>query len=279
MEQSNSNPFTRVCRYLGRRLASFLTDPSAVPSHYPASDPDRLRAALRPCDVLLVEGTARISTAIKYLTQSTWSHAAIYVGDALGRDGNGASLCFVEADAVAGIRAVSLREFDGLHTRICRPIGLTREDSERIVAFVIARIGDRYDLKNLFDLARYLFPTPPVPVAWRRQMIALGSGDPTRALCSTLLAQAFEVVGFPILPEISTEMLDDPDCRNCMREILHIRHHSLFVPRDFDVSPYFTIIKPTVPSGWDYRQLEWAHETPESALPETHPDDLPAVSP
>jgi hypothetical protein len=30
------------------------------------------------------------------------------------------------------------------------------------------------------------------------------------------------------------------------REIPYVRHHSLFVPRDFDVSPYFQVIKPTL---------------------------------
>lgn len=32
----------------------------------------------------------------------------------------------------------------------------------------------------------------------------------------------------------------------------------LFVPRDFDVSPYFEVVKPTLAQGFDYRQLNWA---------------------
>ena len=50
---------------------------------------------------------------------------------------------------------------------------------------------------------------------------------------------------------------DDPRCRECERELYRIRHHSLFVPRDFDASPYFEIIKPTIAQGFDYRALEW----------------------
>ena len=46
-----------------------------------------------------------------------------------------------------------------------------------------------------------------------------------------------------------------------MNEILHVRHHSLFVPRDFDVSPYFEVVKPTLALGFDYRRLHWAPET------------------
>ena len=40
-------------------------------------------------------------------------------------------------------------------------------------------------------------------------------------------------------------------------EILHIRHHSLYTPRDFDLSPYFRIVKPTLEYGFDYRILMW----------------------
>jgi hypothetical protein len=42
----------------------------------------------------------------------------------------------------------------------------------------LARVGHRYDPENVFDLARDLLPTPPVPTGWRRRVLALGSGDP-----------------------------------------------------------------------------------------------------
>jgi hypothetical protein len=88
-------------------------------------------------------------------------------------------------------------------------------------------------------------------------MIALGSGEPTRAICSTLIAQAFESVGYPILPEVRRV---DADSR---REILHIRHHSLYAPRDFDISPFFAVIKPTIETGFDYKHMMWDKERPE----------------
>jgi hypothetical protein len=31
--------------------------------------------------------------------------------------------------------------------------------------------------------------------------------------------------------------------------------HGLYAPRDFDVSPYFAVIKPTIEGGFDYRKL------------------------
>ncbi|HEY7458830.1 MAG TPA: lipo-like protein, partial [Xanthobacteraceae bacterium] len=33
---------------------------------------------------------------------------------------------------------------------------------------------------------------------------------------------------------------------------------SLFAPRDFDISPYFAIVKPTIEAGFDYRKVGWA---------------------
>ena len=236
---------------LGHRLAEFLSQPRQFTAVAPATTVEQLLGQLEPADVLLVEGTSRVSTAIKFLTQSTWSHAAIFAGVVDG------SPRFVEADMVAGVRLTDPLAYAGLHARICRPISLADDDRARVVGFVLERLGHRYDLRNVVDLARYLLPTPPVPVRLRRKLIALGSGDPTRAICSTLIAQAFQSVRYPILPNVVVKSSDDPACESCSQEVLRIRHHSLFTPRDFDVSPYFDVIKPSTPRHFDYRTLVW----------------------
>jgi hypothetical protein len=244
--------------WLGQKLSCLLSAPRHVHSVAAATDSNKLVACMRAGDVLLVEGNPRVSVAIKYLTQSTWSHAALYVGDAIGRrDENGELLSFVEADLVDGVRAVPASSFKDLQCRICRPLSLTEQEVERVVTFALERIGLRYDLRNVFDLARYLMPTPPVALRWRRRMLALGSGDPTRAICSTLIAQAFQSVRYPILPIIEAVPSGDPLCPGCVSEVLHVRHHSLFVPRDFDVSPYFAVLKPAQCVGFDHHALIW----------------------
>jgi hypothetical protein len=86
-------------------------------------------------------------------------------------------------------------------------------------------------------------------------MIALGSGDPTKLICSALIAQAFASIGYPILPAI--EHVESAQAR---REIYRIRDSSLFCPRDFDISPYFAIIKPTIEMGFDYKTISWSTE-------------------
>ncbi len=142
---------------------------------------------IRPADVLLVEGArSKINSAIRYLTQSTWSHAALYVG--LGAklgERDGEPLVLVEAELGKGVIASPLSKYATYNTRICRPVGLTAEDRAKVIRYVVERIGYAYDLKNIIDLMRYFLPQPPVPASWRRRMIALGSGEPTRAICST----------------------------------------------------------------------------------------------
>lgn len=239
--------------HAGRLIARYLEKPVKGYEPFTPSDPVALRATLRPGDVLLVEGNNHVSGVIKYLTQSTWSHAALYVGLGAGlgeRDGE--PLVLVEAELGEGVIASPISKFDTYNTRICRPVGLTDEDRAKVIRFATERIGDAYDMQNIIDLMRYFLPNPPVPARWRRRMIALGSGEPTRAICSTLIAQAFESVRYPIMPRVERV---DPQSR---REILHIRHHSLYTPRDFDVSPFFAIVKPTIETGFNYKELTWA---------------------
>jgi len=246
-----------MLRGLGRHLARYINRPVRIYKAFSVTDPVTLAEVIHPGDVLLVEGDRRVSAAIKYLTQSTWSHAAIHVGDALGQGTDPVhSPTLVEADIEQGVIGVPLAKYAGFNTRICRPVGLSDADRATVISYVSDRLGQQYDLKNIIDLARYLLPTPPVPAYMRRRMIALGSGDPTRAICSSLIAQAFQAVRYPILPHVET--LSEPMRRvTNTRQIMSIRHHSLFAPCDFDISPYFRIIKPTIEKSFDYRSLVW----------------------
>lgn len=251
----------RLATALGRSIAHYLNQPIKGYEPFAIADPAKLVKVLRPADVLLVEGNTRVSVAIKYLTQSTWSHAALYVGDFQGSGKGLEAPTLIEADVEQGVIAVPLAKYANLNTRICGPVGLTLDDCRRVCEYAIARLGHGYDLKNVIDLARYLLPVPPVPVTWRRRMLAFGSGDPTRAICSTLIAQAFQSVRYPILPRVERREKMDAKLGYTEREILHIRHYSLFVPRDFDISPYFRVIKPQVENGFNYQDLVWADRT------------------
>lgn len=243
-----------IAEFIGQSVAGLLTKQSKTYRQFAVHDQPTLESLFQPADVLLVEGNQRISSTIKYLTQSTWSHAAMFVGDGLGHtDEHGNAKVLIEADLENGVTIVPLAKYENFNARICRPSKLYAEDQQRVVDFMVAHLGDKYDLKNIFDLLRYLVPLP-IPGRFRRRLLALGSGDPTRAICSSLIAQAFQSVHFPILP--NTQEFSE-QCAYSNNEILHIRHHSLFAPRDFDLSPYFEVIKPTLTSGFDYKKFIW----------------------
>ncbi|WP_416137765.1 YiiX/YebB-like N1pC/P60 family cysteine hydrolase [Halomonas sp. HK25] len=247
---------SRMLESCGYRLSCWLTHQRPWHQAEVRVEPGVL-SCLEPGDVLLVEGSSRLSTVIKYLTQSSWSHAALFVGqDAARRAGGCEGDCFVEADLAEGVRLVGYDEFFGVPLRICRPVGLGPEATAALIQFACQRVGHRYDLRNIFDLARYLLPLPPVPTPWRRRMLELGSGDPTRAICSTLIAQTFQSVRYPIQP-IEEWRRDEQRCVGCRRRVLRRRHHSLFTPRDFDLSPYFQIIKPALLGDFDPHRLRW----------------------
>jgi hypothetical protein len=253
-----AGPETWADRF-GRLLARKLTEPSPGFRPYTHANVAALRRVLLPGDVLLVEGNTRLSIAIKYLTQSTWSHAALYVGNAVGQvTQDGEPLSLIEVNLGDGCIAAPLSKYEWFNTRICRANALTAQDRARVTDFMVQSLGKRYDMKNITDLLRYFLPAPPVPVRWRRRLLAFGSGDPTRAICSSLIAEAFQRIHYPILPVITREFRADAQARFQRSEILHIRHHSLYAPRDFDLSPYFHIVKPTLETGFDYRRLRWS---------------------
>jgi len=250
---------------IGRQLARHLSKPSQQRVRRATNSPEVFKAALRKGDVILVEGASRFSVAIKYLTQSTWSHAALYIGDTVDSFDKGEEArLIVEADIQDGIRLMPLSIFYERHTRICRPVGLSPQGIESLIDYAVSREGDKYDLKNIFDLARYLIQRPPVPSHWRRRLLSIGSGDPTRAICSSLVAQAFHSVAYPILPEFIQQPSPNPREPGILKEYAHIKHHSLFAPGDFDLSPYFQIIKPTVEKGFDPSDFNW--QDPEAVI-------------
>ena len=120
--------------------------------------------------------TRRLSAIIKFLTQSTWSHAALYVGERPGDIApNGEPNVLLEAEADTGVVTVPLSKYVGFNIRICRPCGLDVQSKQKVIDYALARIGKLYDSKQIVDLARYLFPYPPVPTWFRRRMLAIGS--------------------------------------------------------------------------------------------------------
>ena len=244
--------YNRLLRAIGRRMASYLAAPRRDYSRFSLTNTELLMDTLQSGDILLIEGNSRISRVIQLLTQSTWSHACICVGPNR----------LVEADLLEGVIEISADKYASNNSRICRPIGLSPEDRKQVASFVCGHLGYQYDTRNIIDLARWFLPVPPVSRKMRERLIGFGSGDPTRAICSTMIAQAFQELDFPILP------LYCEDGESCPPTIasstLRHRHFTHFTPRDFDLSPYFEVIKPLAGSGFDYREMQWSEDDGES---------------
>ena len=240
------NPINRA---IGEHLATFLTKSQPGYQRIDTVTIDRVAASMRTGDILLIEGNSRISTAIKYLTQSSWSHACLYIG---APGGGGDDFNLIEADLKEGVRLINLNHFAKFNLRICRPVDLTEADTRSLVDFAKTKIGHKYDLRNVLDLIRFVIQKPAVPNRYRRSMLSLGSGEPTRAICSTLIAEAYQSINYPILPSRDGDTGKDGEVPQFYK-----RHFTHFTPRDFDLSPYFRIVKPTIESGFNYQDLRW----------------------
>ena len=277
----------RVRRRLRSRVVALcthlLTKPLRSYEQRVPNNIEQLKKSLRKGDVILVEGDQRISQVIRYLTQSSWSHSALYVGDELlkpeyGRSaqlieafGLEASHLLVEAVDGEGVAASPLRKYEKYNLRICRPQRLQRDDVPRVLAEVIGRLGEPYDVRHLVDLARYFFPVSLVPRRLAPAALRFGSKDGREVICSSMIAKAFTRVGYPILPRVVAESAAPPKpwwqrliSRNGQRTIARFREQpaALVTPRDFDLSPYFEIVKfnHLADPNFSYRDIVWEDE-------------------
>jgi hypothetical protein len=272
-------------RWLVDRIVDYLLEPLPSYERRARNDLAALEAGLRKGDVILVEGDQRVSAVIRYLTQSCWSHAGLYVGDELlrrggeradwARDHFGDEAAHLMIEALPrGVQIAPVAKYVDYNLRICRPHKLRQDDCAVLMDDAVSSIGWRYDLRNVFDLARYMVPVSVVPPRWRVAALHFGSSEPTEVICSSLIARLFEKVRFPILPTVTyPEQNEEEPRRQIARRIFgqpsqdftglfRMRHPTLITPRDFDLSPYFDIVKlnPISRGDFDYRRIQWADE-------------------
>lgn len=246
------------------------------------SDFKRLSYEIRPGDVILVSGRSRISEVIKIVTQSHWSHSALYIGRLHDIQSEAhrkiiednynfepTQQLIIETEIGKGTVVSLLSNYEHEHLRICRPKGLRQEDANTIINFCIEHHGNRYNIRQFLDLARFLFPWHMLPRRWRSSLFQHNAQETTQEVCSTLIAKAFAMVDFPLLPHVRIEE------QGQKFELLQ-RNPRLFTPSDFDFSPYFDIIKYPfflLDGSSLYRNLPWNkerfyHDNPEKTPPE-----------
>ena len=284
--------------WITRWLTRFLNQRIDRSERLHHNDTNLLKRHIRKGDVLLVEGDQRISAIIKYLTHSSWSHAALYIGDELVRRGGALSTLAVEhfgdesehlvVEALTeGVGVSPLVKYDEHNVRVCRPHRLRGPHLRIILDEAVRAIGWRYDMRNIFDLAYHSLAATLMPRRFRRHALQFGSGTSTEVICTSLIGRLFHSVGFPVLPSVSPPP-DAEEAEEAQRSrwnpfrrwrarysgVYRRRDPTLLTPRDFDLSPYFAIVKFNVVKqrGFDYGRIEW-EETQQPAPTPDEPAD------
>src|SRR5689334_5793170 len=106
-------------------------------------DFNRVSEKIQQCDVLLIEGQNRVSSIIRHITQSVWTHAVLYIGhlheiedEALAEhirkncDCDANSQLMIETEIGKGTSISTLDKYRKYHLRLLRPKGLTKKDSQ-----------------------------------------------------------------------------------------------------------------------------------------------------
>src|SRR6266851_2466410 len=256
------NIFSRILDRLSDYAIDLLTRPLKTYTLHIPNDMAALKRYVRKGDVILVEGNERISECIKYLTQSSWSHAALYVGDEpirrnpalksglVTQFGDEAKFLMVEALVESGVVLSPVAKYRDFNMRISRPYSLSPADLAEIMDEALRAVGDTYDLRNVVDLARFFLPVSLVP-------------------------RRFHRVAFPIIPNYAQLPSDAMHSTRTLRlwpigarqpepsyGIMRVVSPTLITPRDFDLSPYFEIIKFNIIENmrFDYHKILWADD-------------------
>ena len=132
-------------------------------------DFDRVREELTPCDVVLVEGRTKADNTLKTVSESVWSHAALYIGRLIDLEDKDLRTLItnhyecepdtpliIESRLGKGTIISPLSSLEREHLRICRPKGLAEKDAQQAIRYAISRVGSYSNVLQLFDLVRFL---------------------------------------------------------------------------------------------------------------------------
>ena len=248
-------------------LKALSTKPSTNKPRAHLCDFSRICHEIIPGDVLLMEGSSVVSGMIKRITHSCWTHASLYIGRVhsiqcpktraiieMHHKGDPSQQLLLETWPGQGTVINTIDEYSEEHIRICRPTGISFDDTQRVIDFAVAHLGGDYNMRHFFDLGRYLIASKWLPQKWRSSLFRRHKPSKTsKDICSALIAEAFISVDFPILPLI----IEEKEGKIVM---IH-RNPRLFVPSDFDYSSYFNIIKyPIIPghNKGQYHGFPWS---------------------
>ena len=140
--------------------------------------------ALNPGDIVLVAGKGWLSKSIMFLTDSKWSHVALYIGG-----GRRAVLEAVDDGVEENAFATTAKG----HTRIAirRLPGLTVEQAEAIKTAAYRELNRPYDYVQLVTLGVYSLARKYLGLRWS----ALVKNKKRAIICSELVELAYGAAG------------------------------------------------------------------------------------
>ena len=235
--------------FFARLLANYLMQEVDRPSA-PLSSYDMLCQEVRPADIILVAGRNRVSRIIRKVTQSPWTHAALYIGKlydiedaelrqkiSQNKNITPSDPLIIESLAGKGTVINLFSNYKKEHIRICRPRGIAHSDAISVTEFALRHLGHSYNMRHFFDLGRFLLNSIFFPSHLGSSLFTKDPDNSASEICSTMIANAYRSIDFPILPKIVYETKTKYGFK------LRHRNPKLFTPSDFDYSPYFDIIK------------------------------------
>lgn len=253
-----------ITHKLYKKLSDYLSQKSPEDKSY-LCDFDHVAHEVRLADVILVEGRTKVSHIIRRITLNAWTHAALYIGRLHDIEdphirariqkhyqGDPHDQLIIESLLGKGTIISKLSAYQNDHIRLCRPSGLAYQDGQHVIAHATESLGREYNIRQFIDMGRFYLKSRFIPSRFRSSLFKYRPGTATEDICSTMIAESFMSVKFPVLPLIRK---DDKK----FYELIP-RNPKLFVPADFDYSPYFDIIKYPIfhiARPAHYRDLPW----------------------
>ncbi len=213
----------------------------------PVCDFERLRQQLRPCDVLLLEGTTRMDDRLRRISPGRWSRALLYLGrlhdiasPALRATVREYHPCRPDTPLVLEVRLdrglvlQPLAQLEAEHLRITRPRELDSREAQEVIRYAVNRM-ERTRRPSWLDSLRLLLPWGLLPVRWRARFFARIAGNLLRGLTGSVAGEAYSFIQYPVLPLVKRH--EDGHLR------LYRPQPRAWFAADFDHSPYFDVIK------------------------------------
>ena len=193
-----------------------------------------------------------------YIGKALISHGYKQRDFYLKKYGKDANHMLVEAFSGEGVIAASLIKYKNYNIRICRPYGIDESDLHHVIEQVISRLGMHYDNQNIVAIALMILQTIWRPKRKHTFRACLGNCNDYQVICSGMIAEAFQSVGYPIVPVLLPRSQKDAlNENNPYGGGLIMRHYTQITPKDFDLSPNFEVIKYNIigTTKFDYKSL------------------------